>query len=346
MKTVIERGKEEGRRKKVGLRPFSSLLLPSSRSDAIQRATFALAATDSPRLTAEALLAHVLGVSRAQLLSRPEHTLPPHLLADYEALIARAAAGEPLAYLTGHREFCGLDFLIDARVLVPRPESELLVELALKFTAELAEDANGIGRGVQLPAPGPQAQVNAPTEMNILDVGAGSGCLAVTLAVRLPSARLTALDISADALALARLNARRHGVADRITFLQSNLLSTFHLPLITPFGPQAPARRGETAFHLLVANPPYIPTAELQRLPVSRHEPALALDGGPDGLDLIRRLLADAPRVMAPGGRLLLEINDEKGAEAFDLARAARPSAQIELHKDFAGFDRALAISL
>jgi len=319
----------------------SAFRLPPSSFQVLQRAAAALIAADAdtPRLTAEALLAHVLGVSRAQLLSRPEHTLPPHLLADYETLIARAAAGEPLAYLTGHREFCGLDFLIDARVLVPRPETELLVELALKFTAELAEDANGIGRGVQLPAPGLQAQVNAPTEMNILDVGTGSGCLAVTLAVRLPSARLTALDVSADALALARLNAQRHNVSDRIDFIQSDLLSNSHLlPSI---------------FHLLVANLPYIPTTELQRLPVSRHEPALALDGGPDGLDLIRRLLADAPHIiakhprgMAPHGRLLFEINAEKSAEACDLARAAFPAAHVEIHKDLAGLDRVIAISL
>ncbi len=289
----------------------------------LQRATVVLAATDSPRLTAEALMAHVLGVSRAQLLSRPEDAVPPHLLADYEALIARAAAGEPLAYLTGHREFCGLDFLVDSRVLVPRPETELLIDLALQFAAQ-----------------------SPISNLQLLDVGTGSGCLAVTLAVRLPSARLTALDMSADALTLARLNARRHGVADRITFLQSNLLSTFHPVRAARPGP--PGRDGFplSTFHLLVANLPYIPTAELRRLPVSKHEPALALDGGPDGLDLIRRLLTDAPRVMAPRGRLLLEINDEKGAEAFDLARAAFPSARVEIHNDFAGLDRALAISL
>src|SRR5574341_1272491 len=303
--------KDEGGRMKDDR--SSAFILHPSAFQVLQRAAAALTAAgaDSPRLTAEALLAHVLGVSRAQLLSRPEYAVPPQLLADYEALIARAAVGEPLAYLTGHREFCGLDFLIDARVLVPRPESELLVDLALS----------------------PRHLVTLSADIpQILDVGTGSGCLAVTLTVRLPSARLTALDVSADALALARLNAGRHSVADRITFLQSNLLSTFHFLLAT--------------CHLLIANLPYIPTAELQRLPVSKHEPALALDGGPDGLDLIRRLLADAPRVMAPRGRLLLEINDAKGAEAFDLARAAFPSAQIELHKDFAGLDRALAISL
>lgn len=303
--------KDEGGTLRVKDDRSSAFILHPSSFQVLQRAvaTLTVAGADSPRLTAEALLAHVLGVSRAQLLSRPEHTLPPNLLADYETLIARAAAGEPLAYLTRHHEFCGLDFLIDARVLVPRPETELLIDLALQFAAQ-----------------------SPISSLRLLDVGTGSGCLAITLAVRLPSARLTALDVSAEALALARLNARRHNVSDRITFLQSDLLS--HFPLRT------------SHFALLLANLPYIPTAELQRLPVSRHEPALALDGGPDGLDLIRRLLADAPHVMAPHSRLLLEINDEKGAEAFDLARAALPSAPIELHKDFAGLDRALAISL
>ena len=339
MKTVIERGKEEGRRKKVGPRPSSSLLLPSSCSDALQRATVVLANTDSARLTAEALLAHVLGISRTRLLSRLEHIVPPDLLADYETLIARAAAGEPLAYLTGHREFCGLDLLVDARVLVPRPETELLVELALN--SPLPAGDRGASPEAKRSGEGPGVRKNSVT-LHLLDVGAGSGCIAVTLAVRLPSARITALDISADALALARLNAQRHSVADRVTFVQSDLLSNLQ--------PRSTSLRGQlspiTNYHLLLANLPYIPSDDFRRLPVAKHEPALALDGGPDGLDLIRRLLADAPRAMVPHGRLLLEINDEKSAEAFDLARVALPSAQIELHKDFAGLDRVIAISL
>ncbi len=310
---------------------FSSFRLPPSSFEVLRCATLALAdaGADSPRLTAEALLAHVLGISRTQLLSRPEHIVPPDLLADYETLIARAAAGEPLAYLTGHREFCGLDFLVDARVLVPRPETELLVELALN--PPLPAGDRGASPEAKRSGEGPGVRKNS-VPLHILDVGTGSGCIAVTLAVRLPSARITALDISADALALARLNAQRHNVSDRMDFIQSDLLSNSHL--------------SPSIFHLLVANLPYIPTAELQRLPVSRHELALALDGGPDGLDLIRRLLADAPRVIVPHGRLLLEINDEKSAEAFDLARAAFPAAHVEIHKDLAGLDRVIAISL
>jgi release factor glutamine methyltransferase len=306
--------KDEGERMKAeeGISSFIRRSNPSS-FGTLRHAALALAdaGVDSPRLIAEVLLAHTLSVSRTQLLSRPERIVPPHALAKYESLIARAADGEPLAYLTGHREFCGLDFLVDARVLVPRPETELLIELAL--------------------SPRHPLTLSADTQQ-ILDVGTGCGCLAITLAVRLPSAHVTALDISADALALARLNAQRHRVADRIDFIQSDVLSTCHFPLST--------------FHLLVANLPYIPSDELRQLPVSKHEPALALDGGPDGLTLIRRLLADAPKVMAQHGRLLLEINAEKSAEAFHIARAAFPSACIEIHKDFAGLDRAVAIAL
>ncbi len=312
---------EDEGRKTDAYSPSSAAVRPSSVSVTLQRATAALARTDSPRLTAEALLAHVLGVTRTQLLSRPEVVVPSYTLSEFEALIARAAAGEPLAYLTGHREFCGLDFLVDARVLVPRPETELLIDLALS----------------------PRHLVTLSSDIpQILDVGTGSGCLAVTLAVRLPSARITATDISAEALTLARLNAQRHHVADRITLIQSDLLSNLQLHSASLRGQLSPGSN----YQLLVANLPYLPSAGLRRLPVSKHEPMLAMDGGPDGYDLIRRLLADAPRVMAPGGRLLLEINDENSVSAPALTRAAFPAAQVEIHKDFAGLDRVLALTL
>ena len=291
------------------MRHPSAFCLPPSAFGAIRNATLALtdAGEASPRLTAEVLLAHVLGVTRTRLLSRPEQPLASEIRARFEGLVARAAAGEPLAYLTGCREFYGLDFVVDTRALVPRPETELLIDLGLSHP-----------------------HTHTPT--HILDVGTGSGCLAVTLAVHCPSARLTAVDLSADALGLARLNARRHGVSDRITFLQSDLLS-FCLSL-------------SLSFDLLCANLPYLPSAELPGLPFARFEPGLALDGGPDGLDLIRRLLAEAPRVMASGGCLLLEINDEKAASVCAIARAAFPRARVIVHKDLAGLDRVVAITL
>jgi release factor glutamine methyltransferase len=161
--------------------------------------------------------------------------------------------------------------------------------------------------------------------------------LAVTLAVKWLAARVVAVDISAEALAVARANAARHGVAGRIAFIQADLLSAFPIHLSSFI---------VHPFHLLVANLPYIPSAVLRRLPVVKHEPGLALDGGPDGLGPFRRLLADAPRVMAPAGRLLLEIEDTCGQAAVSLAQAAFPTARVKLRQDLAGLDRAVEIIL
>jgi len=297
---MMNKIKEEGRSKK---QEASSFLLPSS-YETLRRAIEVLNGTDTPRLTAEVLLAHILGVSRTRLLSRPEQPIAPEALAEYNRLLARAATGEPLAYLTGHREFYGLDFLVDSCVLVPRPETELIIDLAL-----------------------------SSNPLSILDIGTGSGCLAITLAKQIPSAHVTAVDISPDALAVARLNAQHHSVADRLTFVESDLLSS----VVRPPSPVA----------LLVTNLPYIASDELRQLPVSKHEPALALDGGPDGLALIRRLLADAPRLMAPNGRLLLEIGSTQGQAAAALARAAFPTAEaVGVHPDLAGLDRVVEIAL
>ncbi|RMF27250.1 MAG: HemK family protein methyltransferase, partial [Chloroflexi bacterium] len=169
----------------------------------------------------------------------------------------------------------------------------------------------------------------SPPSPTIADVGTGSGCLAVVLARRLPQARLYALDLSPEALALARRNALRHGVADRIRFLASDLLQALPEPV-----------------DLIVANPPYVAEAEWDRLPrsVRRHEPRLALAGGPDGLAVIRRLLAQAPAYLRPGGRLLMEIGAGQGNAVLALARAAFPTAQIALHPDLAGHPRVLAV--
>jgi release factor glutamine methyltransferase len=276
---------------------------------ALYHATLTLASAhiDSPRLTAEVLLAQTLGVTRTQALTHPERQLPPAALAQFQDLIARAAHGEPLAYLTGHKEFYGYDFLVDSRVLIPRPETELLIDLVLRHLVTLSP-------------------------CQVLDIGTGSGCIAITLALKLPSAQITAVDISPDALALARLNAGRHGISHRVDFIQSDLLSALQLP----------ARRASN-FQLLIANLPYVTSRDVAHL---AFEPALALDGGPDGLALLRRLLADAPRVMAPPSGLLLEINDAYGEATLALARAAFPSGHIELHQDLAGLDRILAIAL
>lgn len=281
----------------------------SSVAELLQAATLTLTPADSPRLTAEALLAHVLGMRRTQLLAQPERPLSAEIEQRFEALVRRAAEGEPLAYLTGAREFHGLEFVVNPHVLVPRPETELLVDEALRFlTAECAESA----------------------EQRVLDVGTGSGCIAVTIAVRCPAASVTALDVSDDALAVAQANAQRHNVTQHVTCFKSDLLSALrYLP---------------SAFHLLCANLPYIASDELRGLPVAKHEPYLALDGGPDGLLWVRRLLVDAPRVMAPGGLMLLEIGATQGPMAAALAQAAFPAARVTVLKDYAGLDRIVRI--
>ncbi len=263
---------------------------------------------DTPRLEAEVLLAHVLDRSRGWLLAHPETHLAPGEQAEFERGQARLAEGEPLAYLTGRREFFGLDFLVNQHVLVPRPETELLVEHALAACSVERE--------------GWRAE-------RVADVGTGSGCIAVALAVHVPGVEIVATDISAEALAVARRNAERHGVLERIDFRQGDLLQ----PLAEPVD-------------LLCANLPYVDTDELAGLEVARHEPRLALDGGRGGLTCIERLLADAPRCVNPGGLILLEIGATQGEAAAALARAAFPEAKIKIHNDLASLPRLLIISI
>jgi len=273
---------------------------------ATARLRAAPAADDAPALTAQALLAQVLGLTRTQVLTQPERVLSAAEQAAFASVVARAAAGEPLAYLLGWREFYGLTFEVNPHVLVPRPETELLVDLA-----------------------------RARHGWRALDVGTGSGCIAVALAVHVPEVEITALDVSPEALALARRNAATHGVAERVHFVQSDLLAA----LAAVANPAPP-------FDLLCANLPYIDTAELRALPVSAHEPALALDGGPGGLVLIERLLAQAPPYLKPGAALLLEIGATQDAAALALAQAAFPAAEVRVERDLAGLDRVVVVEL
>lgn len=261
---------------------------------------------ETPRLDADLLLAHVLGVNRAALFTWPERRLTPKELTLFRDLVARRAAREPLAYIVGHREFFGLDFSVNPHVLIPRPETELLVEHALRLARQF------------------------DTPPCIADVGAGSGAIVVALAVHLPQATLYALDDSSEALALTAENARRHGVAGRIHCLHSDLLASLPVPV-----------------DLITANLPYVATGEWEGLaPEIRHfEPRSALDGGPDGLDLIRRLLATAAPHLQPGGAILLEIGASQGVAVTALARQCFPQADVQLYQDYAGLDRLLLVS-
>lgn len=260
---------------------------------------------DSPRLDAELLLAHVLEISRATVLTWPERRLTPKALTQYRDLVGRRAARIPLPYILGHWEFFGLDLLVDSRVLIPRPETELLVEQALE-----------------------RAKRWGPA-LRVCDVGAGSGAIAISLAVHLPQATIYALDGSPEALEVTAHNARRHGVADRVQCMQGDLLA----PLPEPV-------------HIITANLPYVTTEEWSALPpeIRQFEPRQALDGGPDGLDLIRALLAAAPPLLQPGGSLLLEIGASQGDAVSTLARQEFPQARVQIQPDYAGLDRMVLI--
>ncbi|MGH2502485.1 MAG: peptide chain release factor N(5)-glutamine methyltransferase [Ktedonobacterales bacterium] len=267
---------------------------------------------ETPSLDAQVLLGQVTGASRATTLAYPERALSAEQATRYAELVARRAAHEPVAYLTGHREFLGLDLLVDHRALIPRPETELLVEAAL---ADLVER---LARAPQSPP-------------LVADIGVGSGAIPIALAVsepRLP--RLYASDISPDALALARENAERLGVAARITFLEGDLLA----PLPEPVD-------------VLTANLPYVaPDDPAVPRTVSAYEPALALYSADDGLDHIRRLLEQSPGYLRPGASLYLEFGFDQGAAVERLARAAFPVAALRLVADYAGWDRYIAIRL
>ncbi|HEX6543218.1 MAG TPA: peptide chain release factor N(5)-glutamine methyltransferase [Ktedonobacterales bacterium] len=266
---------------------------------------------ESASLDAHLLLARVTGLSRATLLAFPERPLSPSEAERYADLVARRAAHEPIAYLTGHREFMGLDFLTDARALIPRPETELLVEAAL------VEVRSRLARSGEAPP-------------LVADIGTGSGAIAVSLAYHEPRLPLLyATDISADALALARENAQRLGVVERIRFVQGDLL----LPLPEPVD-------------ILLANLPYVAPRDASTLSddVRRYEPSLALYGDDDGLGHLRLLFAQAPGRMRPGAAILLEFGYDQRAAVEALARATFPSAQVHVGADYAGWDRFVVI--
>lgn len=226
------------------------------------------------RRTAGVLLAHVLGVDRTHLLIRSDEKVSESHYDNYLRLIERRAAGEPLQYITGHQEFYGLDFCVTPAVLIPRPETEFIVERII----ELIDDA-----------------MHSPL---VVDVGTGAGCIAVAIAVNVPRARVIATDASEGALEVARMNAARHGVAQRVEFFQGDLLEPLR------------ANHLENSVDLLASNPPYVNegTPELIQREVRDWEPREALFGGVDGLDFYRRLLVDSPEYVKPGGSVVFEI--------------------------------------
>jgi release factor glutamine methyltransferase len=259
----------------------------------------------TPQLDAQVLLAHILGVERAWVVAHSELELKPEEVQDTQTAISRLESGEALPYVLGCWEFYGLKFEVSPAVLIPRPETELLVEQALLWLK-----AN-------------------PERRSVLDVGAGSGCIAISLAVHIPDLVVIASDISMPALTVARRNAHKHKVSDRVCFVQADLLSPF-----------ARSHYPNRSIELICANPPYIPTDVLKELVVSKREPWGALHGGFDGLYIIRDLLRDAVHVLAERGAILVEIGADQGESVRELTQRAFPEVAVRVLPDLAGHDR------
>lgn len=266
---------------------------------------------DLTELDAQILLAHVIERPRAWLLSHLDEPLSAPELASVNQAFARLKAGEPLPYILGHWEFYGLDFDITPDVLIPRPETELLVEKSIKWLSASAE------------------------RRTVADIGTGSGAIAVSIAMHIPNVRILATDISRAALNIAKQNAEKFNIQHKIDFLQCDLLPQHIDPLPT-----------ESHFDLICANLPYIPTETMRGLSIYGREPTLALDGGTDGLDLYRRLLDIAPEWLAPNGMMIFEIEASQGIKALNLAYDKFSSGTINLHQDLAGRNRLLEIHL
>ncbi len=288
----------------------------------------------SHTLAAELLLMHAMGRDRTWIYAHPEAELGPGECEKYFVLVARRSAGEPVQYLTGKQEFWGLEFEVAPAVLIPRPETEHVIEVALERLGE---------RGIQV-----DLATGAPSPpLRVADVGTGSGCLAVALAHELPHAEIVATDISAEALEVARRNAARHGVADRIQFAQGDLLE--------------PVRRAASAadqdacpFDLIVSNPPYVARSEAGELPreVRDHEPHAALFGGLTGIEIYARLIEQAGTLLrhvsdgakpSPGGILVLELGYDSAEYVRKIFLAQSGWANLRITNDLAGIPRVLS---
>jgi release factor glutamine methyltransferase len=263
------------------------------------------AGVPEPDRDAELLLLHALGIDRAELHARPERPVPRETAARYRELVRRRSRREPLQYLTGVQEFWSLPFRVTPAVLIPRPESEGILEALLA-----------------LPLPG------GPGRPRLLDLGTGSGCLAIAAAHALRDARVVAVDSSGEALEVARENARLLGVADRVAFVQGDLAAAL--------------RSGGTRFDAVLSNPPYIAAADIEALApeVRDHEPRPALTPGPDPLSVHRRILAEAPDLLAPGGWLVVEIGAGQESAIRSLYAAHGRIGLQSIRPDLAGIPR------
>ncbi len=265
---------------------------------------------EQARLEAELLLAHILDVRKEDLIIHSEHELPGPQEDKFRQLVERRCRKEPLAYIVGHREFWSLEFAVNPKVLIPRPETEGVIERLLNLAEDVANEK----------------------AMRILDVGTGSGNLAIVAALEFPRARVTAVDHSVDALEMARRNALRHQVADRIEFLKMDLMREWNLP-------------HNDLYDCILANPPYIPTRELEHLmpDVRDYEPRAALDGGSDGLACYRRIVANAFSYLKPEGHLIFEVGTDQAGPVKQSLQAHGGWDEIAILQDLSGRDRVVS---
>ena len=274
---------------------------------------------ESPQLDAQLMMAHALGCSRIDVIAHPERVLSAQALATFRAILDKRASRFPLAHILGVKEFFGLEFIVSPAVLIPRPETEILVEECL----------NRVG--------------DAPV---IADIGTGSGAIAVALAVNIPNARVWATDSSEEALKVARANVEKHGVADRVSIVRGDLLEPL-IALADGQGHHVPAQ--QRGFDAIVSNPPYIPSGVIESLePEVRREPREALDGGIDGLDAYRRLFSQAVGLAKRAsslqesfleGFIAVEIGIEQAAPVTQIAKAAGWT-EVRIIRDLAGIER------
>jgi release factor glutamine methyltransferase len=268
---------------------------------------------DSPRLSGELLLAHVLNVPRIKLYTDYQRIVAAEDLARFRSLVQRAAEAEPVAYLTGRAGFFNLELDVTSDVLIPRPDTEVLVENVIR----LARTQPGLERP------------------RVLDLCTGSGCVALAIAANIKDSLITAVEISHPAAKIARQNAARLKLTERVNILEGDLYAA----LVSP--------EDRRSFDIIVANPPYIATAKIETLDrcVRDYEPRSALDGGPDGLAIHRRILAGAAERLNAGGHVLLEIAFDQGPSALDLPKQHSELANARLLKDYAGNDRVLIVN-
>ncbi len=261
-----------------------------------------------PQAAAEVLLADLLDLPRLSLFLVTHHVLSTPQRDAYAERIRRRLQGEPVQYITGMQEFWSLSFTVNAAVLVPRPETELLVEHGVRHVRQWA--------------------TRHTAAMHVLDVGTGCGNIAVSFAHAVPQSRVCGIDRSWDALCVARINAQHHGVAQRVQWIQGDLLT--------------PIREAMPHFVLCTANLPYVTTAEWRQLPrdIKAYEPALALCGGEDGLDLIRRFIVMSPRVLVSGGLVLLEVGWQQAKMVMEVLGQQDDFAEVGVERDLSGVDR------